>query len=362
MLVPAHPWQARLLLAQPYVQELSKNGLLVDLGERDPVWYPTSSVRTVYRPDAPYMLKLSLALPITNSVRCNLRKELARGVEVHRLLETSLGDDLCARFPSFGIVRDPAWLTVDPPAGRSESGFEVVIRENPWPAETDADAACVAALCAERPDRPGGASRLDEVVRGLAAAQGRPIPEVARDWWDRYLEVVGRPLLWLYAVHGIALEAHQQNSVVVLRDGWPVAYRYRDNQGYYFALSHADRLAALVPNLGAESSTVCDDAVADERFGYYFGINHLLGMIGALGAAGLVDERDLLRDLHAFFTRTAATLPTVPPVISKLLASPRLRCKANLLTRVAGLDELVGPLETQSVYVDIANPIVEAVS
>jgi siderophore synthetase component len=33
-----------------------------------------------------------------------------------------------------------------------------------------------------------------------------------------------------------------------------------------------------------------------------------------------------------------------------------LRCKANLLTRAAGLDELVGELATQSVYVEIPNP------
>jgi siderophore synthetase component len=40
-----------------------------------------------------------------------------------------------------------------------------------------------------------------------------------------------------------------------------------------------------------------------------------------------------------------------------MLDAPTLRCKANLLTRVAGLDELVGPLETQSVYVPIPNPL-----
>lgn len=50
----------------------------------------------------------------------------------------------------------------------------------------------------------------------------------------------------------------------------------------------------------------------------------------------------------------------VTPVAASLADSPTLRCKANLLTRVHGLDELVGPVETQSVYVDIPNPLADA--
>jgi siderophore synthetase component len=45
------------------------------------------------------------------------------------------------------------------------------------------------------------------------------------------------------------------------------------------------------------------------------------------------------------------------PLPARLLDSPVLRCKANLLTRLHGLDELVGPVDTQSVYVTISNPL-----
>ena len=47
--------------------------------------------------------------------------------------------------------------------------------------------------------------------------------------------------------------------------------------------------------------------------------------------------------------------------VAELLDAKTLRCKANLRTRLGGMDELVGPLETQSVYVDIANPFAEGV-
>jgi spermidine-citrate ligase len=348
-LLPVHPWQARRLLERPWVRALLEAGLLADLGQRGASWRPTSSLRTVYRADSPFMLKLSLWVRITNSVRANLAKELARGVEVHRLLEAGLGAELQARFPSFAIVRDPAWVTVRG-GGAAESGFEVVLRDNPYPLERAADACVVAALCAE--PRAGGPSRLARTVLELARTGRRRCDEVAREWFRRYLDVVAEPLLWLYAERGVALEAHQQNVVVELRGGWPAGCRYRDNQGYYFKASAAAALRRLLPDLNRASETVCDDHVADERLTYYLGINNLLGVVGALGAAGLADERDLLADLADRLRRAPDS-----PLVRTLLGARRLRCKANLRTRLAGMDELVGPLANQSVYVEIDNPL-----
>jgi siderophore synthetase component len=285
-------------------------------------------------------------------VRLNLRKELARGLEVHRLLEAGLGAELAERFPLFGILRDPAWATLAGRAPGLESGFEVVIRENPY-GDAD-DAAPVVALCEPAPD--GGPPPIAVHVQALRAAERRPVDAVARDWFRRYLEVAVDPILWLYGAEGIALEAHQQNGIVLLRDHLPVGFRHRDNQGYYFKRSRAARLRQLLPDLNAESDTVCDDAVADERLGYYLGVNHLLGLIGCMGRSGLADEADLLADLARHLAAPDRAFPA-SPVVDTLLGSPTLRCKANLRTRLDDMDELVGPMESQSVYVDIPNPL-----
>ncbi|NEE26808.1 iron transporter, partial [Streptomyces sp. SID7982] len=82
---------------------------------------------------------------------------------------------------------------------------------------------------------PGMHSRLSEVVSGLRARTGLTGTDVSAEWFRRYLHHVVRPVLWLDAHGGVALEAHQQNTLVLLDpDGWPVGGRYRDNQGYYF--------------------------------------------------------------------------------------------------------------------------------
>nr|WP_234311803.1 IucA/IucC family protein [Streptomyces griseus] len=357
--LPLHPWQLREVRQRPEVAAMLDARLLRDLGVQGPDWHPTSSLRTVHRSGAPAMLKLSLGLNITNSRRENLRKELHRGVEVHRLLRAGLSARWRAAHPGFDIVRDPAWLAVDGPDGAPLTGLDVMIRHNPF-APTD-DVSCVAGLVSPRP-RPRAAvlrSRLAEIVTRLAARTGRPHRAVAAEWFLRYLEQVVRPVLWLDGEAGIALEAHQQNTLLLLdRDGWPTGGRYRDNQGYYFRESRRAELDARLPGIGERSDTFVADEVTDERFAYYLAINNVLGLIGAFGSQRLADERLLLAAFRRFLT-DAATGPdrlrsTLP---ARLLDSPVLRCKANLLTRLHGLDELVGPVDTQSVYVTVVNPL-----
>nr|WP_105973511.1 IucA/IucC family protein [Streptomyces geranii] len=359
--LPLHPWQIRETRHRPQTAALFEAGLLRDLCTHGAPWYPTSSVRTVHRSGAPAMLKLSLGLRITNSRRENLRKELHRGVEVHRLLRGGLAKQWQAAHPGFDIVRDPAWLAVDDPDGNPVTGLDVVIRHNPFhPAD---DVACVAGLVSPRPhahpEDPGPRSRLAAVITRLAARTGRPRGAVAAEWFLRYLEQVVRPVLWLDGEAGIALEAHQQNTLVLLdADGWPRGGRYRDNQGYYFRESHRAELDARLPGIGEQSDTFVSDEVTDERFAYYLGINNVLGLIGAFGSQRLADEQLLLAAFRRFLGDIASG-PARPrtSLPARLLDSPVLRCKANMLTRLHGLDELVGPVDTQSVYVGIANPL-----
>ena len=400
--LPLHPWQWREIRHRADIAALLDAGLIQDLGPHGAPWHPTSSVRTVHQSGAPAMLKLSLGLRITNSRRENLRKELQRGVEVHRLLRSGLSKQWQAAHPGFDIVRDPAWLAVDAldecgadsgePGGSSGrpgagergtpahlAGIDVVIRHNPF--SPSDDVSCIAGLVSPRPyaarsastggpaatshtshstsDAPLLRSRLAEVVMSLAGRTGRPRGAVAAEWFLRYLEQVVRPVLWLDSEAGIALEAHQQNTLLLLDgEGWPVGGRYRDNQGYYFRASRRAELDARLPGIGEHSDTFVSDEVTDERFAYYLAINNVLGLIGAFGSQRLADERLLLAAFRRFLGDVAsgpARLRTSLP--ARLLDSPVLRCKANLLTRLHGLDELIGPVDTQSVYVTIANPL-----
>lgn len=355
VLLPVHPWQAEYLLDQPHVRRHLGNGL-EHLGAVGQEFYPTTSVRTLYSPAAPFMVKSSLHVRITNSLRTNKRPELERGVAVAELLSTDFGDELEAAFPAFDVVCDPAYLALDVGDDR-ESGLETILRVNPFRDGVAENATPLASLCQ---DAIAGPSRLGRIVAGIAEREGRSTETVSAEWFRRYLEIGIRPVLWLYLVQGVGLEAHQQNSVLTLDEaGYPDAFRYRDNQGFYFPESVYSDVDAYLPGVGERADTVCADAVADERLRYYVILNNAFDLINAFGCAGLVSERRLLGLLRDELERACDRYGRPSSdFLDPLLESPTIPCKANLLTRFRGLDELENDLENQSVYADVTNPLV----
>ena len=71
-----------------------------------------------------------------------------------------------------------------------------------------------------------------------------------------------------------------------------------------------------------------------------------------------VDERELLADLRDVLERERSAGGRYPhTLLDRLLDDERWPCKANLRTRLHDMDELVGDISTQSVYVTIPNPL-----
>lgn len=354
-LVPVHPWQATCLLSRPHVERALERGTLTDLGSFGSTVYPTSSVRTLWAPDLPFMVKTSLAVEITNAERTSKISELELGVAVAELLDAGLADRIDERFPEFSVIRDPSALTFDLGTG-PESGFETVLRENPFRGDGGSSVSPVVALCQDGIDGP---SRLARIVRALANRSGRSTSAVAHEWFREYLARTVEPVLWTYFELGVGLEAHQQNTLVRLdEDGWPVHGFYRDNEGFYVPASQSEAVDALVPGITDRIKTVCPDATADDCVRYYVVLNNAFGVINALGVADVVDETDLLEVLRGSLTELRAHEPAESTLVSDLLDERRVPCKGNLLTRFEGRDELDAPLEAESVYVDIENPLV----
>jgi siderophore synthetase component len=353
-LIPVHPLQARKLLGRDDVCQQIQSGKLSYLGPHGREFYPTSSVRTVYHQEARFMYKFSIPVKITNSLRINKRKELDRGVEVSRLLEGVLNDKLTELHPGFQIIQDPAYITVK--LDTTESGFEVVIRENPFKQDEASRTTLLAGLCQDHIN--GGKSHLANIIYDLAKKEQISPVEASEEWFRRYLDVSLGPLYWMYATYGIALEAQQQNSIIKLDEkGYPAIFYYRDNQGYYFMESKAGELKQAIPTLNEKSDTICTDSVAEERFRYYFFYNHLFGLINAFGVNRLIDEQRLLWLLQDKLRVLQEQYGDSTNLLNSLLNEEMLPCKANLLTRVHDMDELVGSLETQSVYTYVENPL-----
>jgi spermidine-citrate ligase len=351
VVVPVHPLQLGWLRGQAHVEDWASRGLLRDVGPLGPRFTATSSVRTVYSEDCEYMLKFSIPVQITNSVRFNKQGELLAGVTMASLLQ-KLGP--CG----ITVIPDPAYLSVAAPGG-GESGFELIVRANPFPRGRDAGVACVAALTQRA--LPHRAPRLRALIEGLALTESRNVATVALDWLVRYMRCAIEPLIRLYDDQGIALEAHQQNCLLDVSGGYPRRAYFRDNQGYYLSTAHRERLVSLEPALAHQPDLFFDDAVIAKHFCYYVVQNQLFSVVHRLGAEGLLDE---CVALHAVKARLSTLLGRLNAggraLLQSLLTDRTLACKANLLTRARDIDELSCELDAV-VYVPVDNPFLSAV-
>jgi len=350
-LLPMHPLQAQALLLDADIQAMVSEGSLRSLGPAGPQFTATSSVRTVWSRDADWMLKFSLPVRITNSVRTNGRDELDAGVAMARLVDRLR---LAAVFPSFHIIKDPAFITLNIP-GRRESGFETILRENPFRTRDGAGIVTLAALTSD--PLPGRLSRLERIVRQVHAKESGGIAETAALWFRRYLTCAVSPLIALYDRHGIALEAHQQNSLVDIGGGYPRLGFYRDNQGFYLSERHRPLIAKAVPETETIGSLYFPEGQIRDRFAYYLIVNQVFSVISRMAHDGLADEMDLLRIMRKHLESLALTLNGLGrDFIRHILDEDQIGTKANLATRLVDVDEL-SSANGHSLYRKMPNPL-----
>jgi N2-citryl-N6-acetyl-N6-hydroxylysine synthase len=356
-LLPVHPWQARLLRQSPAYLHWRERDRLVDLGEAGTDWFPTSSLRTLYAPHAPAMLKFSLSVRLTNSKRVLQPAEVGRGRLIHGAFASRMGQALRKECPTIGILHETAALALAAPDGSPLPESFVIFRDNPF--RTGATAYTMATFCQDGiAGLPSMAARL---IQQLAGDAGRSVPELASEWFERFLDVALKPFLIAQADYGFLFSAHAQNTVLELGAGWPTRMWFRDCQGTTF---HADTIAALateVPGIEAASELSFDEAATNRLFGYYLIVNNVLNLVSTLAADGVVTEAALLSRMRGFLRALRAQRSfKYPHFIDYLLTSPELMSKGNFMICFADLNETTQPEGSFRSYVPLPNPLAEA--
>ncbi|MET0257868.1 MAG: IucA/IucC family protein, partial [Methylobacterium sp.] len=348
--VPMHPLQAEALMLEPHVEAMVRAGHVRPLGAFGRRFTATSSLRTVYADDGPWMAKFSLPVTLTNSLRVNRFAELEAGVAMARLIARS---GFAERHPGFRILADPAYLALRC-EGREESGFETVFRENPFRGGAEQGIATLAALTAE--PLPGRPSRLEALLRGLAPSGG-DLAGTARRWFARYLDAMLEPVVALYEAHGIALEAHQQNALLDVAAGWPRRGFYRDNQGFYLSETFRPALLRMAPETASIPSLYFEDGEIRRRLAYYLVVNQIFSVVARMGHDGMIGEAVLVADLAARLEAMARRMTGPGRAFARSVLDGATLCtKANLRIRLAGRDELDAGAGA-GLYIDMLNPL-----
>lgn len=109
--LPMHPLQAREWRLMQSAQQIAE-GSVIDLKLRSGGWTATSSSRAIYHPDCRWMLKVSLPVRLTNSLRLMTEPEARRGIQFSKLMATPAAEELKQRFERAYFIEEPMWCSV----------------------------------------------------------------------------------------------------------------------------------------------------------------------------------------------------------------------------------------------------------
>lgn len=355
--VPAHPWQWRQLLEREEVGSLVRQGRLRELGESAPEWRATSSLRAVHAEHAPWMLKFSVSVRLTNSLRTLQPAEMVRGLQVHAVQQTPVWHEFQARYPRFRVLAEPAFVTLQDLAGARLGDSLVLFRDNPF-----RDAADCSVLATLTQDHPGaGDTAVVRRIRRLAGRGGSvaaAAAAAATRWFDAFLDAVVEPLLVAQADYGLLFGAHQQNLVLGFADGIPVRGYFRDCQGTGFSSVAVELLEPYIPRLGERSENILDSGMANRLFAYYLIVNTCFGVIAAIAAGGVAAETDLLGRLRKRLEALRVGPRRDRSCLDYVLDAPELWAKGNFICAWHGYNETT-LADPASIYHPLTNPLLD---
>lgn len=215
--LPLHPWQWEHL-RQDRLAGWLEHGEAHFLGPIGDRYVASQSVRSLHNIDSPHRASVKLALGIVNT---SSRRILA----AHSVCTAPVISDWIASV----VATDPLFTNRYPLSILREYAGIIADRDGPLAGE-------VAAIWRESAETKLRHGEAVVPFNALAVfeADGTPFiaPWLAQHglpaWFSRLIEVAVLPVWHLLVQHGIALEAHAQNMLLVHRDGWPERVILRD--------------------------------------------------------------------------------------------------------------------------------------
>ena len=234
-LLPVHPWQWREQVETAFAEQL-RAGQLHLLGPDPDEFLPQQSIRTLACTTAarrPY-LKLSMSIVNTSTSRVLAPHTVRNAAPISDWLRGVVESDPflrdACRVVLLGEIQGSA-VRPDQPGGLLHEeiygALSCIWRESLHAhVDPDEEAVPFTGLTAREID---GTPLIDRWIR----EQG------VTGWLDRLVEVSVVPLLHLLCAHGIALESHAQNMVLLHRAGVPSRVALRDfHDGVRFSRAH----------------------------------------------------------------------------------------------------------------------------
>lgn len=337
------------------MQSYMRDGRIRECDESTKVWHATSSLRSVYREDADFMLKFSISLRLTNSIRHLLFHEVERGQQLHDVLATPTGQRFLREHPSFQMMSEPAFVAFKDEQGLPLSESIVVCRENPFQNTVARNKVVLATLTQDHPF--GGLNLIQRLILSSTVEANQSLRTRARLWFDGFLKASVAPILAAHANYGIVLGAHQQNLILDLQNGYPVGSFFRDCQGTGYTELGWSLFAEDVPLLSKGNGNILGEDMGNWLLSYYVILNSTFNVITALSQNDWIQEEELLADLKDCLGRLLAKGVRDESCLRYLLYEKKgLMHKGNFLCSFKNMNEntIDDPL---AIYTRVPNPL-----
>ncbi len=356
LLIPTHPWQARWLLEKPLIVDAMRDGRIRHLGAQGNLYYPTSSVRTLYQPGNPYFYKFSLHVRLTNCVRKNAVYELEGALQVNRIM-SGLIPELRALFPGTVIMEEPAFLSVDLQDNDAQcnrevtEGFGLILRRG-FDANNLLPGAVPLLAGSLFGNHVLGEARLAALLQQVCERE-RMTPEAAtEEWFSSYVQQVMYPVLHCYFAHGVVFEPHLQNVVIGLVNDWVMQVFLRDFEGVKLLSEHypAETLSRI--SQCAREALLYEREAGWKRVAYCLFVNNFCEAIHQLSAGKPILQQRLWNQVRHHLQRYQMEHGSSEsaPRIAAVLAGEPLPSKGNLRNR------FLKQADRAADYVPFANP------
>ena len=280
--VPVHPWQLERILPLAYGKEMD-SWLIRPLDRESVPCRLCTSLRTVvpYKESLP-VLKTSVGSLMTSTERSMSRYTVLQGPVYSEYLQRifekeNFGEDVVALHELGGFC-----FADDSDEFRSRN-LSLLFRQRPPEAERG-----VAVPCSTLP-QPVWQDPSRTYFHEFFGLGGDPVEN-----FRRYLELLIPFHLELYLRHGLALEAHMQNCVVVWSEDGPEKLWVRDWGGLR---ADAEKIGQLAPDILARldhrSVSLSNANTAEKKLIACLYCNHLTEVVAGVSLSFDVPENDL---------------------------------------------------------------------
>lgn len=219
--LPLHPWHLKHWIHKNFAKEIKDGILLTDGPMLETA--PSMSFRTMLPTSSKLpFIKLPVAIWMTSEMRSLQAKSIHMGPRISTIIDAILKAENGFDGMLDCFREEAAWHFLHPERKNDAEGefLSVVFRNtSPWQIESNTLAVTVAALFTELPHRP-----LPVVSEFIELSGQDP-----SNWFRNYAYIVLKPVLAMYLIYGVALEAHQQNTQILFDEkGMAQAMLIRD--------------------------------------------------------------------------------------------------------------------------------------